>query len=113
MIFLRPGGVPERLNGAVSKTVVGLSVHRGFESLPLRSGPTSWPSLVVRFLRSFIDWLDVFMLALIVAFGAYLAFVLLFDGGAAIEIALVVLLFAAIALRWTLTSSAADRLRGK
>jgi hypothetical protein len=31
-----PGGVPERLNGAVSKTVVGLSVHRGFESLPLR-----------------------------------------------------------------------------
>jgi hypothetical protein len=30
------GGVPERLNGAVSKTVVGLSVHRGFESLPLR-----------------------------------------------------------------------------
>jgi hypothetical protein len=28
--------VPERLNGAVSKTVVGLSVHRGFESLPLR-----------------------------------------------------------------------------
>ena len=32
-----PGGVPEWLNGAVSKTVVGLSVHRGFESLPLRS----------------------------------------------------------------------------
>ena len=30
------GGVPEWLNGAVSKTVVGLSVHRGFESLPLR-----------------------------------------------------------------------------
>jgi hypothetical protein len=28
--------VPERLNGAVSKTVVGLTVHRGFESLPLR-----------------------------------------------------------------------------
>jgi hypothetical protein len=27
------------LNGAVSKTVVGLSVHRGFESLPLRSNP--------------------------------------------------------------------------
>jgi hypothetical protein len=31
-----PGGVPERLNGAVSKTVVGLTVDRGFESLPLR-----------------------------------------------------------------------------
>src|SRR3954447_16806399 len=31
------GGVPEWLNGAVSKTVVGLTVHRGFESLPLRS----------------------------------------------------------------------------
>jgi hypothetical protein len=35
-MILRPGGVPERLNGAVSKTVVGLTVHRGFESLPLR-----------------------------------------------------------------------------
>src|ERR671933_2865684 len=32
------GGVPEWLNGAVSKTVVGLTVHRGFESLPLRLG---------------------------------------------------------------------------
>lgn len=30
------GGVPEWLNGAVSKTVVGLEVYRGFESLPLR-----------------------------------------------------------------------------
>ncbi len=29
------GEVPERSNGAVSKTVVG-SAHRGFESLPLR-----------------------------------------------------------------------------
>jgi hypothetical protein len=28
--------VPEWLNGAVSKTVVRLSAHRGFESLPLR-----------------------------------------------------------------------------
>ena len=32
----RPGGVPEWLNGAVSKTVVRLTAHRGFESLPLR-----------------------------------------------------------------------------
>jgi hypothetical protein len=32
------GGVAERLNAAVSKTVMGLSVHREFESLPLRSG---------------------------------------------------------------------------
>ena len=30
------GGVPERLNGAVSKTVDGGNVVRGFESLPLR-----------------------------------------------------------------------------
>jgi methyl-accepting chemotaxis protein len=30
------GGVPEWLNGAVSKTVVGRSVDRGFESHPLR-----------------------------------------------------------------------------
>jgi hypothetical protein len=36
MILIPLGGVPERLNGAVSKTVVGLTVHRGFESLPLR-----------------------------------------------------------------------------
>ena len=35
----RLGGVPEWLNGAVSKTVVGLTLHRGFESLPLRLGP--------------------------------------------------------------------------
>jgi hypothetical protein len=28
--------VPERLNGAVSKTVDGRKVVRGFESLPLR-----------------------------------------------------------------------------
>ena len=32
-----PGGVPERLNGAVSKTVVRLSAYRGFESHPLRT----------------------------------------------------------------------------
>jgi hypothetical protein len=31
-----PGGVPERLNGAVSKTVVGGDFHPGFESLLLR-----------------------------------------------------------------------------
>ena len=31
-----PGGVPERLNGAVSKTVDGGNVVREFESLPLR-----------------------------------------------------------------------------
>ncbi len=67
----------------------------------------------MRFLHSLIDWLDVFVLALIVAFGAYLAFVLLFDGAAAIEVALVVVLFAAIALRWARTSSAGDRLRGE
>jgi aminopeptidase len=35
------GGVPERLNGAVSKTVVGALLHRGFESLPLRSRATT------------------------------------------------------------------------
>jgi hypothetical protein len=31
-----PGGVPEWLNGAVSKTVDGGNVVREFESLPLR-----------------------------------------------------------------------------
>src|SRR5262245_7268761 len=34
--FSCPGGVPEWLNGAVSKTVRGLWVPRGFESHPLR-----------------------------------------------------------------------------
>ena len=33
---LQHGGVPERSNGVVSKTIVG-SAYRGFESLPLRS----------------------------------------------------------------------------
>src|SRR3954469_8723804 len=37
------GGVPEWLNGAVSKTVVGGFVHRGFESLPLRWLRAPWP----------------------------------------------------------------------
>jgi acetyl esterase/lipase len=34
--IVRLGGVPEWLNGAVSKTVVRALSHRGFESLPLR-----------------------------------------------------------------------------
>ena len=34
-----PGEVPERLNGHDWKSCVGFTVHRGFESLPLRSGP--------------------------------------------------------------------------
>ena len=33
------GEVPERSNGAVSKTVVPLTGDRGFESLPLRQSP--------------------------------------------------------------------------
>ena len=36
-IIVHLGGVPEWLNGAVSKTVDGGNVVRGFESLPLRS----------------------------------------------------------------------------
>jgi hypothetical protein len=35
-LFGPHGGVPEWLNGAVSKTVSGGYVARGFESLPLR-----------------------------------------------------------------------------
>src|SRR5207253_1087462 len=38
-----PGGVPEWLNGAVSKTVRGGFVPRGFESLPLRFWPAPGP----------------------------------------------------------------------
>jgi hypothetical protein len=39
--------VPERSNGAVSKTVVPLTGDRGFESLPLRqgAGPTEVPGV--------------------------------------------------------------------
>src|SRR5207249_1331013 len=33
---LAPGGVPERSNGAVLKTVAGLTARRGFESHPRR-----------------------------------------------------------------------------
>ncbi len=37
MVFFEQfGGVPEWLNGTVSKTVFGLTVERGFESHPLR-----------------------------------------------------------------------------
>ena len=35
-MIVAPGGVPEWLNGAVSKTVDGGNVVREFESLPLR-----------------------------------------------------------------------------
>jgi hypothetical protein len=53
------GEVPEWLNGAVSKTVVALTGHRGFESLPLRSYETPKSQrlrnfvlcLVVRFIK--------------------------------------------------------------
>src|SRR5829696_5514435 len=41
------GEVPERSNGAVSKTVVLLAGDRGFESLPLRHSPQNViPSLI-------------------------------------------------------------------
>ena len=35
-LIISIGEVPEWLNGLVSKTSMGLTVHRGFESLPLR-----------------------------------------------------------------------------
>ena len=41
---VEPGGVPERLNGAVSKTVVRLTAYRGFESHPLRCFRLDRPS---------------------------------------------------------------------
>jgi hypothetical protein len=58
--------VPERLNGAVSKTVVGLTVHRGFESLPLRS-----PTRVVSGILFFrLTSLELGLLFFAVIFGA-------------------------------------------
>jgi hypothetical protein len=42
------GEVPERSNGAVSKTVVPFAGDRGFESLPLRH---RWDPISARFMR--------------------------------------------------------------
>src|SRR5690349_13310509 len=50
-LFEELGEVPERSNGAVSKTVVPLAGDRGFESLPLRHTPISTHLQLFRFRR--------------------------------------------------------------
>jgi hypothetical protein len=68
---------------------------------------------LVRLFWSFVEWLDVGVLALLVGFGVALVVVLLAGGRTAIQVALVVLLIVGMALHWMLTSSAGDKLRGR
>src|SRR5215471_5128743 len=48
---LSVGGVAERSNAAVSKTVSGLWVRRGFKSLPLRFSEPRHPNVQAHWLR--------------------------------------------------------------
>lgn len=60
-----------------------------------------------------MGWLDVAIGALLAGFGICLAVVLLGDGGSAVEIALVLVLFGAVAGWWMWTSFGWDTLRGR
>jgi len=58
-----------------------------------------------------MHWLDVIAFAVLIAFGIALAVVLAFDGGALVEVLLVLLLFLAIAIRAVHTSDIVEMLR--
>jgi hypothetical protein len=66
---------------------------------------------VGRLVLEFVAWLDVVALVLFLAWGVAMVVVLIVGGGTAIQIGLVVLLVAALALRWVHTSFAWDKLR--
>lgn len=66
---------------------------------------------MVRAALAVVNWLDAVVLLLLLAAGAALAAVVLIDGGTAIEVALVILLTLAAALRWAQTSFAMDNVR--
>lgn len=68
---------------------------------------------LIDLLGAAVEWLDVVVLALLVASGIGLVVVLALGGGSVVEIALVVLFVTAIALRWLRTSWAGDKLRGR
>jgi hypothetical protein len=57
-----------------------------------------------------VEWLDVVVL-LLLAWGTALAVVVIVGGGTAIQVGLVVLLVALMALRWARTSFAWEKLR--
>jgi hypothetical protein len=58
-----------------------------------------------------VESLDVVVLVLLLAWGVALVAVIVAGGGTAIQIGLVVLLVAFIALRWVRTSFAGEKLR--
>jgi hypothetical protein len=68
---------------------------------------------LLRLLGAAVEWLDVFVLGLIVAAGIGLVVVLVLGGGTVIEVGLIVVATAAAAVRWLQRSWAGDKLRGK
>jgi hypothetical protein len=70
-------------------------------------------NFLARFIWAFVEWLDVGVLVLLLVWGAALLVVLVVGGGTAIQMALVVVLVAAMALNWVLTSPAGEKLRGR
>jgi hypothetical protein len=66
---------------------------------------------LVRLFLGFVEWLDVIVLVLLLAWGVALAVVVALGGGTVIQVGLVVLLFVALALRWARTSFAWEKLR--
>ena len=66
---------------------------------------------LVRIFPAFVEWLDVVVLVLLLAWGVALAVVVAVGGGTVIQVGLVVLLFVVIALRWARTSFAWEKLR--
>jgi hypothetical protein len=65
----------------------------------------------VRLFRAFVEWVDVVVLVLLLAWGVAMAVVVIVGGGTAIQVGLVVLLVAVMALRWAHTSFAWEKLR--
>ena len=65
----------------------------------------------MRVFRAFVEWLDVVVLALLLAWGVALAVVVIVGGGTAMQVGLVVLLVAVLALHWARTSFAWEKLR--
>jgi hypothetical protein len=65
----------------------------------------------VRLVLAFVEWLDVVVLVLLLAWGVALAVVLIVGGGTVIEVGLVAVLVVLMALRWVHTSFAWEKLR--
>ena len=65
----------------------------------------------MRLFRAFVEWLDVVVLVMLLVWGVALAVVVIVGGGTAIQVGLVVLLVAVLALQWARTSFAWEKLR--